>query len=311
LFGLVIGVKDIFHVDGFTTRAGSKVPPEAIQGEEAESVTLLKEAGALVLGKTVTTEFAYFAPGPTRNPHNPAHTPGGSSSGSAAAVAAGLVPMAFGTQTIGSISRPASFCGVVGFKPSYDRISRRGVIPLSQSLDHIGMFTPDVKTAKLVASELIQDYVEPETLTASLVFGVPEGPYLNKADEEMLDHFEAILNRLMANRFKIKRVPTFPDIEAIIERHNLIAAAEAAQNHAKWYEKYKDLYHPKTAELIERGQKVTPEHLETALTGREKLRGELTGLMGEAGIDMWLSPSAPGPAPKGLDSTGNPVMNLP
>ena len=124
LFGIAVGVKDIFHVKGFTTRAGSQVSPELLQGPEAAVVTALRNAGALILGKTVTTEFAYFAPGPTRNPHNPAHTPGGSSSGSAAAVAAGLCPLALGTQTIGSIIRPASFCGVVGYKPSYDRVSR-------------------------------------------------------------------------------------------------------------------------------------------------------------------------------------------
>ena len=118
LFGLLIGVKDIFHIDGFQTFAGSRLPANIITGQEAECVAELKKAGVLILGKTVTTEFAYFAPGPTKNPHNPVHTPGGSSSGSAAAVAAGMVPFTFGTQTIGSIIRPASFCGVVGFKPT-------------------------------------------------------------------------------------------------------------------------------------------------------------------------------------------------
>ena len=116
LFGLPVGVKDIFHADGFETHAGSKLPADRLAGEQASSVTLLKDAGALVLGKTVTTEFAYFAPGPTRNPYNTDHTPGGSSSGSAAGVAAGLAPIAFGTQTVGSINRPAAFCGVVGFQ---------------------------------------------------------------------------------------------------------------------------------------------------------------------------------------------------
>jgi len=133
LFGMTVGVKDIFHVDGFTTQAGSRLPAHELQGNEAESVTRLKNAGALILGKTVTTEFAYFTPGPTRNPHDPAHTPGGSSSGSAAAVGAGLCPLALGTQTIGSLIRPAAFCGTVTLKPTYDRISRSGVIPLSPS----------------------------------------------------------------------------------------------------------------------------------------------------------------------------------
>ena len=142
LFGVPIGVKDIFHVNGFTTRAGTLLDSSLIQGRESAAITKMKEAGALILGKTVTTEFAYFAPGPTRNPHNLQHTPGGSSSGSAAAVAAGLGSLAFGTQTIGSINRPAAFCGVVGYKPSHDRISKEGVIPVSPSADHVGFFMP-------------------------------------------------------------------------------------------------------------------------------------------------------------------------
>ncbi|NJN43856.1 MAG: amidase [Anaerolineae bacterium] len=129
IYGTLIGVKDIFHVDGFPTRAGSQLPPDILTGPESDAVSRLKAAGALIVGKTVTTEFAYFAPGPTRNPHNPAHTPGGSSSGSAAGVAVGLCEIALGTQTIGSVNRPAAFCGVVGYKPSYDRIPRAGLFP--------------------------------------------------------------------------------------------------------------------------------------------------------------------------------------
>src|SRR5215510_743927 len=121
LFAALVGVKDIFHVEGFVTQAGSRLPAEILQGKEAASVTRLLEVGALIMGKTNTTEFAYFTPSPTHNPHNAEHTPGGSSSGSAAAVGAGLCPLTLGTQTIGSILRPAAFWGVVGFKPSYER----------------------------------------------------------------------------------------------------------------------------------------------------------------------------------------------
>ncbi len=133
LRGLVVGVKDIFHVDGLPTTAGSTLPVEELAGPEAAAVSLLRNAGAVVLGKTVTTEFAFAEPGPTRNPRNPEHTPGGSSSGSAAAVAAGHCPLALGSQTVGSVIRPAAFCGVVGYKPSYGRISTAGVIPLAES----------------------------------------------------------------------------------------------------------------------------------------------------------------------------------
>lgn len=319
LFGVPVGVKDIFHVEGFLTRAGSRLPVELLQGTEAESVRQLRQAGALIMGKTVSTEFAYFAPGPTRNPHHPAHTPGGSSSGSAAAVSARLCPLALGTQTIGSIIRPAAFCGVVGFKPSYERISRRGVIPLSESLDHVGLFTADVDGAALVAGLLCQgwkagmkgfgDKNGGERSRPTL--GVPEGPYLERATTEGLAHFRATWERLVNAGYVVKIVPALADFQDIITRHQTIVAAEAARFHADWFARYEELYHPKTAELIQRGQSITDGGLARARAGRAKLRQELQALMNEAGLDLWLAPAAPGPAPHGLDSTGDPVMNLP
>ncbi|HVZ20435.1 MAG TPA: amidase, partial [Vicinamibacterales bacterium] len=155
LFGLFFGVKDIFHVDGWPTRAGSRLPPEILHGPQATSVSRLLAAGALMLGKTVTTEFAYFTPGPTRNPHNVEHTPGGSSSGSAAAVAAGFCDLALGTQTIGSIIRPAAFCGIVGFKPTFGRIPADGLVACAPSLDHVGALTRDVATLTRAAFVLL------------------------------------------------------------------------------------------------------------------------------------------------------------
>lgn len=312
LFGTLIGIKDIFHADGFPTRGGSKLPPEVLQGVEAESVTILKNAGALVLGKTVTTEFAYFGPGPTRNPHNPDHTPGGSSSGSAAAVGATLCALAFGTQTIGSVIRPASFCGVVGYKPTYERISRAGVIPLSASLDHVGVFTPDVAGAKVAASLLCHDWrADAESAQRKPVFGIPEGPYLEHVDDEGREHFNTTCRHLSALGYEIKTLQVMPDYDEIFDRHYSLMAAEAAQVHKEWFAKYGELYHPKTVELIERGQSVSAQALSRALEGRARLRNELTSLMDEHSIDLWLSPSATGAAPQGLDSTGNPVMNLP
>jgi len=311
LFGLFVGVKDIFHADGFATRAGSHVPPERLSGSEAVSVTKLKHAGALIFGKTVTTEFAYFAPGPTRNPKNLNHTPGGSSSGSAAAVAAELVPLALGTQTIGSITRPASFCGVVGFKPTYERISRSGVIPLSPSVDHIGFFTNDLKTALKTAKILCNDWKSPRINTRKPVLGIPEGPYLQKAGEEMMAHFTQTCRQLNDAGFTLKSVSAMNDFEEIYDRHNNIVAVEAAQIHKEWYPEFGMSYHPRTIELIERGQQVDPKTYRFALQGREKLREGLTTLMNDHGLDLWLSPSAIGSAPRGFESTGDPVMNLP
>lgn len=311
LFGVPIGVKDVFRVDGFPTRAGSRLPPEAFEGPEAESVSLFRQQCALILGKTVSTEFAYFAPGPTRNPHQPEHTPGGSSSGSAAAVAAGLCPLALGTQTIGSIIRPASYCGVVGFKPSYGRISTEGVVPLAPSLDHVGVFSINVGGVIALAVFLIPDYRSSiETLFRQPVLGIPEGPYLAQATAEGLAHFRETCEWLSA-RYEIRSVPALADFAKIRERHLRLTAAEAAEVHQDWFARYRDLYAPQTVELIERGQAVSSRTVKRDRAGREQLRDELMSLMEEHGIDLWVSPAAPGPAPRGLASTGDPVMNLP
>ncbi len=318
LFGLPVGVKDIFHVDGFETHAGSQLPADRLGGQQAASVTQLKQAGALVLGKTVTTEFAYFAPGPTRNPHNLDHTPGGSSSGSAAGVAAGLAPIAFGTQTVGSINRPAAFCGVVGFKPSYGRISTAGVIPLAPSLDHVGTFTADVGGTLAVAPHLLSDW-KPEQLDTRLgdlapgtiTLGVPRGPYMEGASEEAIAHFESVRIRLEAGGLRMVDAPAMPNYAEISKRHYLILAAEAAAVHQEWFDEYGELYNPMTAELIGKGRQISDVELASALEGRGELREQLQALMEEYGIDAWISPAAPGPAPEGIESTGDPAMNLP
>jgi Asp-tRNA(Asn)/Glu-tRNA(Gln) amidotransferase A subunit family amidase len=315
LFGVPVAVKDIFHVDGLPTRAGSQLPPEALAGPQAEAVTHLKTAGAVIFGKSVTTEFAYFGPGPTRNPHAPEHTPGGSSSGSAAALGAGLVPLALGTQTIGSIVRPASFCGVVGYKPSYERVSRAGVIPLSPSLDHVGPFAADVAGVALAARVLWADGPEAGALASPGVrrpsLGVPTGPYLEQAGPVMAAHFEAVLARLAEAGYAIRRIPVMPDFAEIADHHRSIVAAEAACVHATWYAAFGERYHPKTRELIERGRAVRADALAAMVADRARLRAELERIRSAYAIDLWITPSAPGPAPHGLESTGDPIMNLP
>lgn len=312
LFGLPIGVKDIFHVEGFTTRAGSNLPPDTLQDSEAPCVTILRDAGALILGKTVTTEFAYFGPGPTRNPHNPAHTPGGSSSGSAAAVGGGLAPLALGTQTIGSVNRPAAFCGAVGYKPSFDRIDKTSVIPVSQALDHVGIFTPTTAGLNTIARLLCDNWdISNLVYEQPLVLGIPEGPYLEQAEPEGLAHFRETCEKLRELGYTVKSVSAMADFDDIYDRHQRLMAAEMAIVHANWYEQFKDLYHPKTLELIERGQPVTIKQLTDARRSRLQLRAELQALMDEHHLDAWIAPTAPGVAPQGLESTGNPVMNLP
>lgn len=308
LFGMTVGVKDIFHAKGFATQAGGELPADELQGGEAASVTRLKDAGALVMGKTVTTEFAYFTPGPTRNPHNPDHTPGGSSSGSAAAVAAGICSLALGTQTIGSVIRPAAFCGVVGFKPTYERIPRDGVIPLAPSLDHVGFFTPDVEMAKKVASVLIGDW-RLETAGRKPILGIPEGPYLDCASDYALTCFNDLCQSLTDAGYDLRRVRVMDDFQEIRDRHDAIMSYEAAQVHEEWFKKYENLYSPKFSDLIRRGQSITNYQLQ--LLARDAFREQITKTMNENQIDLWLCPPTIGPAPKGLDSTGDPVMCLP
>ncbi|HJR80199.1 MAG TPA: amidase [Anaerolineales bacterium] len=311
LFGALVGVKDIFYVEGFPTQAGSRLPPEVFQGKEAESVARLLEAGALIFGKTVTTEFAYFSPGPTRNPHNPEHTPGGSSSGSAAAVAAGFCHLALGTQTIGSIIRPASFCGVVGVKPTYDRISRDGVIPLSPSLDHVGFFVPDVESAIQGARILYKDWDEPTQPSKKPRLGIPDGHYLDSVSQEGLEHFENVCKYLEAAGYELRHIPIMTEFAEIRARHDVIMSAEAARVHADWFGKYENLYSAKFTELIRRGQQIMDDQLQSALSARDDFRAELRKTFLDHNIDAWISPSTIGPAPKGLDSTGDPIMNLP
>jgi Asp-tRNA(Asn)/Glu-tRNA(Gln) amidotransferase A subunit family amidase len=315
LFGVTVGVKDIFHVDGFPTGAGSRLPPAVLAGPQASCVTALQAAGALIVGKAVSTEFAYFAPGPTRNPWNAEHTPGGSSSGSAAAVAAGLCDLALGTQTIGSVIRPAAYCGALGFKPSYGRIPADGVIPLAPSYDHVGLFAADLGLAEKAAAVLCQGW-RPRAAAPDRRprLGVPEGPYLAHASEEGIAHFRATCERLAAAGFEVVPVPALEDYDEIVARHRRVVAAEIARVHcvdADWFPRFGDLYDPRTADLIRKGQEISDVELVRDLAGRAGLRAALTSLMGAHGVDLWISPPAQGPAPHGLGSTGDPIMNIP
>ncbi|GAK56445.1 amidase [Candidatus Vecturithrix granuli] len=315
LYGIPVGIKDIFRVDGFPTRAGSDFPPGVLAGDEASWVTKLREAGALIAGKTVTTEFAYFEPGPTRNPHNLEHTPGGSSSGSAAGVACGFFPLAFGTQTIGSVIRPAAFCGIIGFKPSFDRISTDGLIIFSRSADHVGLFTQDIEGMELAASLLCHNwqscFTDSRETEERPVVGVPEGKYLKQASYDGMKAFETQVQVLEDRGYTVKCVPMFDDIASVNHSHRQMTAAEVAQEHAEWFETYRDRYRPRTLEIILKGQQISSSELEIARAGRLELRQQIEEAQTKHGIDVWVSPAAPGEAPKGIHATGDPIMNLP
>lgn len=324
LFGALVGVKDIFHAAGFPVRAGSRLPadlfhepgvpgfPAAGARSDARSVALLRSAGALILGKTVTTEFAYFGPGPTANPLNVEHTPGGSSSGSAAAVAARYCDLALGTQTIGSISRPATFCGVAGYKPTAGRISADGVVPFSASADHVGVIAGDTAMLQRAASVLVEGWrATGSTAGAPRTVLVPRDRYTDQADAEARDATDALVERLRGLGISVQEVEILNDIQDINERHQDLIAGEFAAVHREWFAAHENLYHPRSAELIHRGSTISTERQEEARRGQRELRNRLDEALKRHDAAAWIAPATTGEAPRGLVATGNPIMNLP
>lgn len=313
LHGVPVGIKDIVRVDGLPTRAGSALPPEVLGGRQAGVVDRLYAAGALIAGKTVTAEFAVTAPGPTRNPHNPAHTPGGSSSGSAAAVAAGMVPLAIGTQTVGSMIRPAAYCGVVGFKPGYGRIPVDGVIPNAASFDTLGCYATDVAGVALAASVLVDGW-RPEAVVGPgprPVLGVPAGPYLERADDAALRAFEEQQELLRSAGYTVHEVPVMDDFEQIVEQLFTMNRYEVARAHRDWFARFGDRYRRQTTAAIQEGRMIGDAAYEAARIRRHAFRARLAADRAAAGVDLWIAPSATGPAPAGLTTTGTSIMCLP
>ena len=311
LFGIPVAVKDIIHVQGFPTKAGSSLPPAALAGEEGPVMRRLRRAGALVLGKSHTTEFASVNPAPTHNPHNLAHTPGGSSSGSAAAVAAGFSPLGIGTQTMGSVVRPAAYCGVTGFKPSQGRVPTDGIIPFSKNVDQVGFFTASVAGAQLAGAVFCDSLGAVPVPAHPGRLLVPEGPLLQAVEQDALRLFRITLQDLRAQGWDIATAPCLDDLERIRALHMAFTAAEMAAAHAAWYPRYRDLYGARTRAVIEAGQHVSPAQMGQAAASMAALRARLGDALAELACDAFVCPSATGTAPLGLSSTGDPIMNLP
>jgi len=313
LFGVPVAVKDIVRVDGLPTRAGSQLPPEALAGPQAVMVDRLRDAGALVAGKSVTAEFAHFAPGQTRNPHELTRTPGGSSSGSAAAVSAGTALLATGTQTVGSLVRPAAFCGVVGWKSTHGRVPKDGVIDHSPSLDALGMFAADVDGVTAAARALCHDWSEPPAMDR-LVLGLPVGEYLDQVEVEALIGFSRQLDALRRAGHEVIDVP-FADLlgpYAELLAHNLtVNRYELAGTHAKWFDEHREHYRPETVAGIELGRSISGSVYAEAHDHLDRLRAGLDDRFAAAGVDLLVAPSALGAAPVGIDSTGDPAMAMP
>lgn len=310
LFSLPVGIKDVYRVDGFPTRCGSSLPAELFSGTEASCVSALKQAGAIVMAKTVTAEFAGFAPGPTRNPIDPLHSPGGSSSGSAAGVAAGYFPAAMGTQTIGSIIRPAAYCGILGFKPSLGRIPTDGIIPFSPSADHVGVLCKDLNLLENLLSVLVSDWkttrAEPE-----LRLGIPIGPFIQQASERALSQFESTLAGLSQAQISIKRAPLLENISQINDDHWRLICGDVVRIHRDWSTTYEKLYRPQTRTYFATGVEVSEEEMIRLRNNQAAVRRDIHAIMDREKINAWVCPSATGTAPEGLQTTGDASMNLP
>ena len=319
LHGVPIGVKDIFDTSDYGTEFGSPLWAGRTPRRDAAAVARLRAAGAVILGKTVTTEYAYFNPGKTRNPHASDRTPGGSSSGSAAAVAAQMVPGAIGSQTNGSIIRPAAFCGVVGFKPTHGLIPRSGALLLSRALDHVGVFARSVEDAGLLAESLVGfDEEDPDTrpiakpqFAAVAVSKPPLPPRFAFVRSPAWEHAEPVTALAFSELVEVLgenagEVTLSSAFDRAVEMHGIIMAVEMAHNFHRDYEQGGDKLSPVLRKLIETGRKHSAVDYARALAGSDSLNIILDELFNE--YDTILTPSAPGPAPRGLASTGNPVF---
>lgn len=306
LSGVPFGVKDIIDVAGLPTECGSPLRRGRIAEADAWLVDRLRAAGAVPLGKTVTTEFAYFQPGPTRNPHNPAHTPGGSSSGSAAAVAAGVVPLALGSQTAGSLTRPASFCGTAGYVAPVGAWPTTGFTGLSPTLDAPGLLAADV--AVLAAAVEAVDGPRAEEPRSMRVLLWP-GTELTDIDPAMLDALERTGVALATAGAETAELGERTRTRELAETHATVMAYDAARALAA------EARHPESLsahlnELLDRGRNTPTADYEAALVVRAGARVRILELLcGDA--DVILGPAAPGPAPHGLGATGTPVLSRP
>ncbi|MHA7966548.1 amidase [Paenibacillus sp. CAU 1782] len=315
LYGMPVGVKDLFHADGLLTNAGSSLPPSVLTGGEGSLIHRLREQGAWIAGKTETEEFAYAGPIPTRNPHDPERTSGGSSAGSAACVASGMCPIAIGTQTLRSVTAPASFCGVTGFKPSYGRIPLDGAILLSPSFDTAGIFTADADSMAAVAPHLIPGWTSPLQgreqldLDRKPVLGIPVGTYMRFMSDEVQKSFRKQVARLSQAGYEVRSVAMPWDDEFISGDAMLrFVQAEMAQVHEQWFNEHGEEYGKAVQQAIQQGKTVGEEELDRYRKGQLSLRYKLAEFRRSQGIDLWISPSQGGVAPPHGERTGWPGM---
>ena len=319
LHGIPVGVKDIFDTVDMPTEDGTEIHKNNPSLNDCTVVSKLKQAGAIIMGKTVTTELAYYCPGKTKNPHDLTRTPGGSSSGSAAAVASHMVPLAVGSQTNGSVIRPASYCGVVGYKPTKGLISRHLVLQISRTLDHVGIFANSIEDAALISEQLIgYDKQDPDTslnpkpklLNASRekppmkpLFAYIKLPFMNKLDEDAAEGFEEVKDELKDQVDEMELPAGFGKIP---EWQKIIMESDMASSFSEEYKKSKNKLSDKIIEAIERGMKYTSIEYNNALAQIDVANAYFKQFFHD--YDAIITPSSTGQAPKDLKSTGDPIF---
>jgi len=319
LHGIPVGVKDIFDTIDMPTEDGTEIHKNNPSLNDCTVVSKLKQAGAVIMGKTVTTELAYYSPGKTKNPHDLSRTPGGSSSGSAAAVASHMVPLAVGSQTNGSVIRPASYCGVVGYKPTKGLISRHLVMQISRTLDHVGVLANSIEDAALISEQLVgHDNQDPDTslnpkpklLAASRqkppmepLLAYIKLPFIDKLDEDSTEGFKEVKDELKGQVDEIELPKGFGKIP---EWHKVIMESDMASSFSEEYKKSKNKLSDKIIEAIERGMKYTSVEYNNALSQIDVANAYFKQFFHD--YDAILTPSATGEAPKDLKSTGDPIF---
>jgi len=306
LAGIPFAAKDIMETRALVTEYGSPIYKGRHGTEDAKFIRRLESLGAILMGKTRTTQFAYRTPGPTHNPRNLEHTPGGSSSGSAAAVAAGMVPFALGTQTAGSILRPASYCGITGFKPTFGTLPLEGVLPFAHSLDTLGLFTNTPDGMLKLWEALGQSTARDEELTVGVPEAFPER--WPEVEPAMAKAFEDAVARLRKSGWKLQSVALKPLLDRLVEESRVVMFYEGARFHAERYKQYGDRMED-MAQLVREGSQISDQRYRDALAFIAKGKDEIGAQHRKTPII--LVPSATGPAPRGLTNTGNPAMNAP
>jgi len=320
LHGVAFGAKDIFDSAGLATSAGFRPFSSRTPSTDAEPLARLKRAGAILLGKMVTTQFAFADPSPTRNPWSAERTPGGSSSGSAAGVAAQLVPLAFGSQTAGSILRPAAFNGVVGFKPTYGRISKRGVFPLAWSLDHVGVLTRSVEDCGLFLSAVAgYDPLDPGSADQPLpsidLSAEPAPPRLGLAREalqhatpRLREHIMRVAAKFETAGARVEEVSLGEPLDLIIAVHHVIMQTETAAAHWQLLEQYSGAYMPRLRAYVEVGRLLPGVLYLHAQRLRRRIREAMRRSL--ADLDALLLPTVGDVAPT-RETTGDPSLQAP